>query len=401
MPYVCRIGFCTQFKNKSFMLALIKYVLTINLFLINCTDASSRVCRKLKHGLEDSLRYEHVQETGVKQCPPSSSPFSVYRVTSGNSSCGQQLLLVCWVKDVKRFALQFENSVHIDDVISVKGVQTRSCINKNDTIFYRRKHNKDVTFHVLLTLPAIKSVPFVFRAYYSHKNNGIYYGHHRVLQYKYSGETHKRRKRSTVTTAQITPASECGSTRNCFRNGEEGCDHFDCTYFLSYKTTDKLVDIELSAKTNGWVAVGFSSDTKMGGDEVIACRKTREDTVESGSYKNQYSHQDPKVISGDNVVTLKSFQVKDGYIYCHVSRPLTVRMSVHQDLSNDWYQLYAYGPVSSSGELEKHYVTPLVSRKISVFRKMNILTSGSEKLIPIVNIVFVFVFVHYCHFIQN
>jgi hypothetical protein len=73
------------------------------------------------------------------------------------------VLLVCWANDVMRFALQFDESVQIDDVISVQGVQSRTCIHNNDTIYYRRKHKNEDTFHVLLNLPATQSVPLVFR----------------------------------------------------------------------------------------------------------------------------------------------------------------------------------------------------------------------------------------------
>lgn len=73
------------------------------------------------------------------------------------------VLLVCWVKDIKRFALQFENSVQIHDAISGPGVQTRTCVNKNDSVVYHRKKKYNASFRVLLKSPAAKRVPFVFR----------------------------------------------------------------------------------------------------------------------------------------------------------------------------------------------------------------------------------------------
>ena len=52
---------------------------------------------------------------------------------------------------------------------------------------------------------------------------------------------------------------------NCFifRRGPEGCGHFGCEYFLSYKRESSLLEIELSGNSTGWVAVGFSSDPNM------------------------------------------------------------------------------------------------------------------------------------------
>ena len=48
-----------------------------------------------------------------------------------------------------------------------------------------------------------------------------------------------------------------------YRYGNSTCGHFECKYFLSYNHSGPIVDIELSARSPGWVAVGFSSDEKM------------------------------------------------------------------------------------------------------------------------------------------
>lgn len=55
-------------------------------------------------------------------------------------------------------------------------------------------------------------------------------------------------------------------TVNCFSNfryGKPGCNAETCDYFLSYRRIGADVEFELSADTDGWVAVGFSSDKKM------------------------------------------------------------------------------------------------------------------------------------------
>jgi hypothetical protein len=50
---------------------------------------------------------------------------------------------------------------------------------------------------------------------------------------------------------------------NSYRDGDRRCQHFECNYFISYRTDNIDADIELSGKSNGWVAIGFSSDKKM------------------------------------------------------------------------------------------------------------------------------------------
>lgn len=47
------------------------------------------------------------------------------------------------------------------------------------------------------------------------------------------------------------------------RYGKPGCDAETCDYFLSYRRIGTDVEFEMSADTDGWVAVGFSSDKKM------------------------------------------------------------------------------------------------------------------------------------------
>lgn len=47
------------------------------------------------------------------------------------------------------------------------------------------------------------------------------------------------------------------------RYGKPGCDAETCDYFLSYRRIGTDVEYEMSADTDGWVAVGFSSDKKM------------------------------------------------------------------------------------------------------------------------------------------
>ncbi|XP_039188021.1 DOMON domain-containing protein FRRS1L isoform X6 [Crotalus tigris] len=66
-------------------------------------------------------------------------------------------------------------------------------------------------------------------------------------------------------------ADDCGKTKGCFRYGKPGCAADTCDYFLSYRRIGADIEFELSAEADGWVAVGFSSDKKMGGDDVMAC----------------------------------------------------------------------------------------------------------------------------------
>lgn len=62
----------------------------------------------------------------------------------------------------------------------------------------------------------------------------------------------------------MLPSLESGSMLSFLRRyGKPGCDADTCDYFLSYRRIGTDVEYEMSADTDGWVAVGFSSDKKM------------------------------------------------------------------------------------------------------------------------------------------
>lgn len=54
-----------------------------------------------------------------------------------------------------------------------------------------------------------------------------------------------------------------------------GCAGTDCNYMARWFREGDYLVFELSASTNGWVAMGLSSDAMMSGaafDDVIACQ---------------------------------------------------------------------------------------------------------------------------------
>lgn len=65
-----------------------------------------------------------------------------------------------------------------------------------------------------------------------------------------------------------------------YRYGKPGCDAETCDYFLSYRRIGTDVEFEMSADTDGWVAVGFSSDKKM----VIIKESQRGSEISAGGY---------------------------------------------------------------------------------------------------------------------
>ncbi|XP_064625393.1 ferric-chelate reductase 1-like [Lineus longissimus] len=69
---------------------------------------------------------------------------------------------------------------------------------------------------------------------------------------------------------QIVTNGECGVTKGCFLHPAE-CTESTCEYLLTYRVNGDYVDFEMSAKTSGYISVGFSYNQKMDLDSVIDC----------------------------------------------------------------------------------------------------------------------------------
>ncbi|XP_025096066.1 uncharacterized protein LOC112565046 [Pomacea canaliculata] len=191
-------------------------------------------------------------------------------------------------------------------------------------------------------------------------------------------------KDASAAMTYVHSAAGCGSTRTCIRFGREGCGHMQCEYMLSYQILNKTeVDIELSALSKGWVAVGFSSDKYMGGgDDVIGCKRHQllSTQVVSMSLSNSVPHSRPR--EKENRLTLLDGMLRNGYIYCHLKRPLRSQMRTEDsdlDLTNDWHQLYAVGEVNGNGAILQHSKLPWVSpEKITMLRHMDVQSTTSK-----------------------
>ncbi|KAK3588900.1 hypothetical protein CHS0354_007049 [Potamilus streckersoni] len=343
------------------------------------------VCRHLEVGVNDTIYNEVVFESASEDCPLSTQQFAVYTISKEKNNTGYEteVFLFCWTKHVWRFAVQFAPDITLETQHN-HSHELLSCAGFKDVIYVGHKRiRKEGAYHMTLELSRDQNSTSVsstiFRAFVDFKKfKG--HRHHKVIQYiNYAGqkESWRKNKRSASQSMDITDPVECGKTRGCFRFGEKDCQHFQCQYFMSYRFLDGDVDLEISAKTPGWVAVGFSSDANMGGDDVIACHITFSASVQVGYYKNPYAHNHPVKQTGDTFLTITKTEYKDGYVYCRVRRADEVEGMV--DLSNDWYQLYTWGPISPGGFIEKHTERPMISERFSMRRLQNVQTSAVSK----------------------
>ena len=84
MGKVLKIVLNIAVNNKSIVRSsvcvYIIYCLLINVLFLKCCSASSRICRKLKHGYEGKIRYEPLGDINDILCPHTAVAFGVYRI---------------------------------------------------------------------------------------------------------------------------------------------------------------------------------------------------------------------------------------------------------------------------------------------------------------------------------
>ena len=54
----------------------------------------------------------------------------------------------------------------------------------------------------------------------------------------------------------------CGESKSCYRY-PPGCKDGSCDQLVTWSTSNNLIQFELTALTEGWVAIGLSDDKKM------------------------------------------------------------------------------------------------------------------------------------------
>eukprot|EP00062_Callorhinchus_milii_P012426 gi/632959596/ref/XP_007895710.1/ PREDICTED: DOMON domain-containing protein FRRS1L [Callorhinchus milii] len=160
---------------------------------------------------------------------------------------------------------------------------------------------------------------------------------------------------------------DCGKTKGCFRYGKPGCDADTCDYFLSYRRIGADVEFELSADTDGWVAVGFSSDKMMGGDDVMACVHDDNGRVRIQHFYNvgQWAKEIKRNPARDEEGIFENNRVT-----CRFKRPVYVpRDETIIDLHLSWYYLFAWGP-AIQGSITRHDIDspPVSGDVVSIYK---------------------------------
>lgn len=90
-----RKNYRTRILNIS---RIVGVIFLLQFFIIESCARHSRVCRKFRHEFNDVTDVRDVSEIQEARCPPTSSPFSVYRVMSSeeiiNKNMGKCIYLL-------------------------------------------------------------------------------------------------------------------------------------------------------------------------------------------------------------------------------------------------------------------------------------------------------------------
>lgn len=152
----------------------------------------------------------------------------------------------------------------------------------------------------------------------------------------------------------------CHSTKGCFGMPADCVSTKSCNFLVTYKTNGGKMDFSISAAkkpAGSYVALGFSDDSKMGDDLVLAC-------VDGTNMVTTWNSPDKTNIPGVEGVSMESLETRneDGFKTCAFSlnEKLTAippdQSPVQFDLINSrHFLLLAAGSMSSSGELLSYH----------------------------------------------
>ena len=142
--------------------------------------------------------------------------------------------------------------------------------------------------------------------------------------------------------------SQCGKTLGCLRV-PSGCnDNTDCKFLLTFAKKATYIEFSVSGKSNGWVAVGFNDEPKMGGTDAVICQP-RGRNIALSVANLEYDRPDLK---NANETKLVEGRFEGGIVYCKFTRRL--QATSNQRLSIDISRYIIYGKGSGSSTLNKH-----------------------------------------------
>ncbi|XP_068945353.1 putative ferric-chelate reductase 1 [Petaurus breviceps papuanus] len=238
--------------------------------------------------------------------------------------------------------------------ITDRNTQGLTCRNiENSSVSHRDSSNKQSIQTVWIAPPESGNVQFRATVFQDLDGPGV----------SIKSQTLQTLTGSTKT-LQSMNSSDCGKTKFCFR-APENCDPTDanCLFMSSELVDVQSFRFEMSSLSEGYVAIGFSSDTSMGNDDVYSCllNGTEQVVVQYASTTDRKSLTVKALGEVKNIET--SFD--NGVIKCSfiTSNPISIEQN---DSDGLYYVFLTLGPVRD-GSVGKHPNTPLItSQKVNI-----------------------------------
>ncbi|KAG1668403.1 putative ferric-chelate reductase 1 [Nymphon striatum] len=149
----------------------------------------------------------------------------------------------------------------------------------------------------------------------------------------------------------------CGKTKGCFAEPSNCISTKDCDAFVSFTRHEEGVQFDLIGKSdNGYVAVGLSSDDKMGDDSVTTCMLKNNVVEVKQAWNVDKPGKTSNILSSPEVgISQTSGTYQDGTILCQFIRGIKTSIEGNTfDLnSTEYFLLLAVGPVGN-GNMEYH-----------------------------------------------
>ncbi|XP_075142541.1 putative ferric-chelate reductase 1 [Leptodactylus fuscus] len=180
---------------------------------------------------------------------------------------------------------------------------------------------------------------------------------------------------------QISGAT-CGSQKFCLTH-PINCSPNDTTcLFMSASPTGNGYVFEMSGPTPGYVAIGFSSDQKMGNDEVYICTKNS-----SGHILVQKGYNPGPVapiISNTNTAGSIVSSYKDGVLKCSFITESRISLQQGSNTTSTFYVFLVSGPSNADGQIQKHTKVVISSSKVNMSSTTSYTTSTQIGTSPVV-----------------
>ncbi|KAM9402026.1 putative ferric-chelate reductase 1 [Salvelinus alpinus] len=189
---------------------------------------------------------------------------------------------------------------------------------------------------------------------------------------------------SITSTSSFTSSSKlsnsstgCGSTKVCFSqplNCDPGVSP-DC-YFLSAMTSpgDTAVQLEMTGPSDGYIAIGFSDDQRMGNDDIYICGRDSGGLIQL-QHAFSTGRKIPDILPLGNVSDVKS-SVNNSIISCSFTTRNPISTQRSGGSSSLYYLMIVHGP-SSTGTIGFHTGTFISDTKVDI-SSPQVVTSEKE-----------------------